>query len=60
MVELETILEMPEHLTTIIGQKYKRVLKFDGWYSLHFDPVAPYIDHSKTPKTWTYANGTHP
>ena len=31
-----------------------------GWYSLHFDPVAPYVDHSTTPKSWAYKDGTHP
>ena len=30
-----------------------------GWYSLHFDPVAPYVDHSTTPKSWAFDNGTH-
>ena len=31
-----------------------------GWYSIHFDPVAPYVDHSTTPKSWAFNNGTHP
>lgn len=59
-VKLNTTLKMPEHLTTIMGQKYKRVIKFDGWYSLHFDPEGPYVDHSTTPETWILSNGTHP
>jgi len=59
LVQFDTTLEMPEHLTTIMGQKYRRVTKFDGWYSLHFDPVDPYIDHSKTPEDWKSADGTH-
>ena len=60
LVQFETTLTMPEHLTTIMGQKYRRVIKFDGWYSLHFDPEGPYIDHSKTPKDWIMDDGTHP
>jgi len=60
LVQFETTLTMPEHLTTIMGQKYRRVIKFDGWYSLHFDPEGPYLDHSKTPKDWVLDDGKHP
>jgi len=60
IVQLETILKMPEHLTTIMGQKFRRVIFYDGFYSLHFDPEGPYVDHSNTPETWKLANGTHP
>lgn len=31
-----------------------------GWYSLHFDPISPYIDLRDTPKEWKMVNGTHP
>jgi len=34
-------------------------VKFIGWYSMHFDPERPYIDHSTTPKSWAFDNGTH-
>ena len=27
---------------------------------MHFDPVHPYVDHSKTPFSWKMDNGTHP
>lgn len=27
---------------------------------MHFDPLNPYVDHSKTPNSWTLKNGTHP
>lgn len=50
---------MPDHLTTIIGQQYIRKIKFLGWYSMHFDEKAPYIDHAATPKSWAFDNGTH-
>ena len=60
MVKFESTLKMPQHLTTIMGQQYQRVIKFLGWYSLHFDKKAPYIDHSTTPKSWSFENGVHP
>ena len=43
-----------------MGQQYQRVFKYLGWYSLHFDPKDPYLDHSTTPVSWAYENGTHP
>lgn len=31
-----------------------------GYFSLHFDPKNPYVDHTSAPATWTFDNGTHP
>lgn len=31
-----------------------------GWFSLHFDPENPYVDHSATPDSWTLDDKTHP
>ena len=59
LVQLETTQKMPEHLTTIMGQKYKRKIMVEGYFSLHFDPEGPYMDHSKTPEDWKSADGTH-
>ena len=31
-----------------------------GFFSIHFDPETPYVDHSKTPEDWKTDDGTHP
>lgn len=58
--QFKSSLKLPQHLTTIIGQQYRRVQNVMGFFSIHFDPEHPYVDHSKTPEDWKTDDGTHP
>jgi hypothetical protein len=53
MFLMESVLPQPVHLKTAMGQQFIRTFAGKvGFYSLHFDEKAPYLDLSETPDDW--------
>lgn len=60
-IKMESILPLPVHLTTAMGQQYIRKFNGDiGFYSINLDEKAPYYDASATDRSWTVKGGAAP